>query len=213
VLGELQRALEVIYGVSAPHRVTDYLMGKGDLVRLGVTVRAPEELLVLDRPEGLELGLYICPDVLSALPSLERDERGLMDGMLPAFSTAAEGVSHFIYLTLRAVTDRTVSLLELEVQAEVDKFATALLYLWKRGRRNDSVALRCKLFDRVGFRSDLSRDERDRYSIANRLARRYAAFLETRFVARGCLEGLLRELRRSYRLPSTDKFEYLAMRA
>ncbi len=36
--------------------------------------------------------------------------------------TALEGVSHFVYLAWNAGHDKPVSLLELEMQAEVDKY-------------------------------------------------------------------------------------------
>jgi hypothetical protein len=41
----------------------------------------------------------------------------------------AEGVSHFVYLS-SAMLERSVSLLELEAQAEVDKFAICGLLRW-----------------------------------------------------------------------------------
>jgi hypothetical protein len=150
---------------------------------------------------------------LSGLEWERLSPRGFLDLLLPAFSTAAEGVSHFIYLTLQAVKDRAVSLLELEVQAEVDKFATALLHLWRQGERHHSSELRRRLFERVSYRRELSSEARERYSLANRLARGYASFLERRFILRGCIEGLLRELRCSYRLPSVAKFAHLAQAA
>jgi hypothetical protein len=214
MLDELQRALEVIYGVSAPGRVGDYVATEEVLAALGARARASEELLVVQSESGLELALFISPEVLRSLPKLEASgARAFLDGLLPAFSTAAEGVSHFVYLTLQALRERAVSLLELEVQAEVDKFATALLHLWKHGERRRSPELRARLFDRVGYRADLGVDERDRYRHANHLARGYAGFLETQFVVDGSLERLLRELRHAYRLRGAEKLEYLAARA
>jgi hypothetical protein len=213
MLGELQRALEVIYGVTAPARVEDFLLPRAALARLGQAPGASEALLVRQHGDELDVALYVSPEVMARLPSLGADgARGFLDGLLPDFSTATEGVSHFVYLTLQALLDRTVSLLELEVQAEVDKFATALLHLWKHGERRLSPQLRSRLFEQVGYRSELSAQERERYGLANRLARGYARFLDARFVAPGGLEGLLRELRRSYRLRSAEKLEYLGAR-
>lgn len=213
MLAELQRALETIYGVRAPHAVEDYLVGPRTLSRLGARVRAAEELLVLEGAGEVELALYVEPSLLERLPELALGLPGrFLDQLLPAFAVAAEGVSHFVYFTLQALRDRAVSLLELEAQAEIDKFATAVLHLWKHGERRLSGELRARLFDRVGYRADLSPAEQERYRFANRLARGYAAFLETRYVLRGRLEGLLAELRRSYRLPAAAKFAYLTQR-
>jgi hypothetical protein len=211
MLAQIQRALEAIYGVSAPGKVEDYLVSRATLSGLGESVRAPEELVILPGKDELELALYVSPEVIARLPELGCDTAGgFLEGLLPAFATAAEGVSHFLYLTLCALADRAVSLLELEAQAEVDKFATALLHLWKHGERRRSPLLRELLFDRVGWRAGLSAEEEDRYRFANQLARGYADFLESRFVQDDRLEGLLSELRMSYRLCAPQKFFRLA---
>ncbi len=213
MLNELQDALETIYGIGVPHRVEDFVIDRSHLARLGQTERAPETLYVHEQDGDVDIGLYISPEVMRTLPNLGRRGHELLGvgrGVLPAFTTAIEGVSHFVYLTLQALRERAVSMLELEVQAEIDKFATAVLHLWKQGERQGSGELRARLFDRVSYRADLAPDERNRYVTANRLARGYAAFLEARFIATGQLEGLLRDLRRTYRLASDDKFAWLA---
>jgi hypothetical protein len=105
-----------------------------------------------------------------------------------------------------------VSLLELEVQAEVDKFALLLLHLWRRGLRRVSPALRRRLFDRVAYHAHLGGDELHRYREANRLGGGYARWLEGRYVSGADLDGLLRELRRSYRLGTSEKLGYLGRR-
>jgi hypothetical protein len=213
MLSELQRALEVIYGVSAPLNVEDFLIGRAARDRLRGPGGASEELLVVPLEGEVQVGLYLSEEIVDGLPSLcAPGASAFLEQHLPAFSTAAEGVSHFVYLTLQALRDRAVSLLELEAQAEIDKFATCLLHLWKHGERRRSPELRARLFDRVGYRSGLSGDERARYGFANALARGYAAFLESRFVLDGCLQGLLAELRHSYRLAAADKYAYLVQR-
>lgn len=209
MLNDLQHALETIYGVSVPHRVEDFVLDRAHLEHLGQAERAPETLYVHESGGGIDIGLFISPEVMRRLPELGRNAL-LGRGLLPAFTTAVEGVSHFVYLTLQALRERAVSMLELEVQAEIDKFATSVLHLWKHGEREGSGELRTRLFDRVHFRADLGPEERSRYVTANRLARSYAAFLDARFIASGRLEGLLRELRRTYRLTSVDKFAWLA---
>jgi hypothetical protein len=121
-------------------------------------------------------------------------------------------VSHFVYLATRAAAGRGVSLLELEVQAEVDKFALLLLHLWRRGLRRTSRALRGRLFERVRYGAHLGAEERARYEEANRLGAAYARWLEGRYVEDADIEGLLRELRASYRLGGGEKLAYLGSR-
>jgi hypothetical protein len=120
-------------------------------------------------------------------------------------------VSHFIYAALCAQRARTVSALELELQAEVDKYVTCLL----SGDPGPaaSAAWRRRLYDACSFEPDLDADERDRYRVANDNARRYAGALERRYVARGRIADMLVELRRFYRLPIAGKLDAIARAA
>jgi hypothetical protein len=213
-LAFLQQELESIYGVSAPP-VGEFLLGREAAAATGRAVYAPEELLVLEEEDGVALGLFLDEEVLAAAAGADphhRRPRLVARRVLRHLAPAAEGVSHFVYLATRAAAGRPVSLLELEVQAEVDKFALLLLHLWRRGLRRVSPALRRRLFERVGYREDLGADELSRYREANRLGGGYARWLEGRYVSEADLEGLLRELRRSYRLGSSEKLGYMGRR-
>lgn len=214
-LAYLQAEFEAIYGVEAP-RVGDFLLARDRALAAGAEPRGPEALLLREGEDGLSLGLYLDEAVLRGAaaadtnhprPQLTRRSR------LPHVACAAEGVSHFVYLATRAGADRPVSLLELEVQAEVDKFALLLLHLWRRGLRRLSGALRRRLFERVGYRAWLGEEALERYRTANRLGGGYARWLEGRFVEEADVEGLLRELRASYRLGGGEKLGHLAARA
>jgi hypothetical protein len=210
----LQRELEAIYAVEAP-RVEEFLVGSEAARAAGRAPRAPEELLVVEEEDGLALGLYLAPGVIAAVACADpHDRRPLLTarGALRDVACAAEGVSHFVYLATRAAAGRSVSLLELEVQAEVDKFALLLLHLWRRGLRRMSTALRRRLFERVRYHAWLAAEERARYEEANRLGGGYARWLEGRFVDDADIEGLLRELRRTYRRGGGEKLSYLGTR-
>jgi hypothetical protein len=213
-LAFLQRELEEINGVEAP-RVQEFLMG-GDAARAaGRSPRAPEELLVLEEEDGVSLGLYLDEHVVAAAARTDphdRRPRLTARGELGRVACAAEGVSHFVYLATRAAEGQSVSLLELEVQAEVDKFALLLLHLWRRGLRRMSAALRRRLFERVRFHAWLRAEELHRYREANRLGGGYARWLEDRYVQDADIDGLLRELRRTYRRGGGDKIAYLGTR-
>jgi hypothetical protein len=216
-LSFLQREIEGINAVQAPP-VIDFLVER-DLARAaGAEPRAAEELLVLESEDGIDVGLFLDPGVMSAA-SAASSRRGrprlhARPGR-EGIASAAEGVSHFVYLVTRAGAGGRVSLLELEVQAEVDKFALFLLRAWSGGRRRSarlSAGLRHRLFEEVHFLAHLEEGELLRYRTANRLAAGYARWLELRFVSSGDREGLLRELRATYRLGTADKPGYLASR-
>lgn len=213
-LGFLQEQLESINGVRGP-RVRGFVVGEAVARRHAGELCAPELLLVQEREGELRLGLWLDEGIRGAMRRAGPDRRPHLVGRarLARLAMAAEGVSHFLYLSVRAAAERPVSLLELEVQAEVDTFALLLLYLWRRGRRRLSPGLRRRLFEPAGWRPHLGAEERERYAVANRLARGYARWLEGRFVARGDAEGLLRELRRTYRRGAGDKLAYLEARA
>jgi hypothetical protein len=213
-LAFLQRELEAIYGVSAP-RVEQFLVGSEVARAAGHAPRAPEELLVLEEEDGLALGLYLAPAVVAGAADADpHDPRPRLTarGALRSVACAAEGVSHFVYLATRAAAGGCVSLLELEVQAEVDKFALLLLHLWRRGLRRMSPALRRRLFERVRYHGWLDAEERARYEEANRLGGGYARWLEGRFIEDADIDGLLRELRRTYRRGGGEKLAYLGTR-
>lgn len=209
ILSGLQADLEGIYGVEAPAQVADFVIDRGRWEALSGS-GAPEELVVVQRGEELELGLFLDESVIHAL---SRSGAAWTRERLGAHCQAVEGVSHFVYLTHRASVPRPVSQLELELQAEIDKFATVLLQLWRAGRREAAGALRARLFERVSYRENLSVVERERYEKANVLARAYCRFLEARYVVRNSIEGLLGDLRRMYRLGAGEKLSYAAQGA
>jgi hypothetical protein len=211
-----QEELEAIYGVRAPN-VLEFLVDREAARRSGVgEPRPPELLLVRECDDGVELGLFLDDDVMSATDQTDpHDPRPLLTApsALPRLACAAEGVSHFVYLATRAAAGRPVSLLELEIQAEVDKFALLLLHLWRRGLRKLSPALRSRLYERVRYHAFLEADALERYRLANRLGGGYARWLEDRFVQDADVEGFVRELRVSYRLGGGEKIGYLGARA
>lgn len=213
-LAFIQGELEAIYGVEAP-LVQEFLVGGETARAAGRTPAAPEELLVVEEEDGLALGLYLDERVMAAAERADpHDPRPRLTARssFARLACAAEGVSHFLYVATRARAGRPVSLLELEVQAEVDKFALLLLHLWRRGLRRMSGSLRRRLFERVRYHAHLEADELDRYREANRLGGGYARWLEGRYVDDADIDGLLRELRATYRLGGGDKIAYLDAR-
>ena len=206
-LGQLQRLLQSVHGVEAA-QVRDFLIGPDLREHLAPRSSPSETLLVSEEGEELRIGLFL---EASVLDQLDRPPGTPWTGeRLNAFCAAAEGVSHFLYLSHRASSGGQVSQLELETQGEVDKYLAVLLQLWATGRRSASPALRRQLFENVSFRSALSGPERDRYKLASALAAACAKALEAKYVVQGRLEALLREARRLYRLSGGEKFSALA---
>ncbi|HEY0092713.1 MAG TPA: hypothetical protein VGB96_00245 [Archangium sp.] len=208
MIDRMQDHLEAIYGITCAARAEGFLVDREAAVLLGATGRADEELLVAEGDGELELALYLAPALLHRLKAYESGPvHSLLERELDGFCQVAEGVSHFVYVTHTAVHGRTVSLLELEAQAEVDKFALCLLHRWGDGVEAWAAELLGRLFDRVSYRERLSEAERWRYEEANRLSRNFCSRLMGHVTGRR-LERLLTDLRYAYRLGAEAKLRH-----
>jgi hypothetical protein len=202
----MQRGLEQVYRLNPSPDVRGFIVGDAQRQRLGLE-RLPREQLLLcqDTPDELEIGLFMDPKALANLA--QNDPRnGLGEHNFEDFCLAVEGVSHFVYVLFRATADVPVSALELELQAEVDKFVSALLL------HHDAAPpaqLRHALYERFQLADDLSREEQERYRIANDGAARYTRSLEARFIGQRRIPDMLAELRRFYRLTLADKLDLI----
>ncbi len=216
ILGRLQQGMETLYRVRTELDVEAFVVDAAnrDLALSGCTGpaesrRPREQLLVKETGDGdmMELGLYVNGDTLA---NLERHDpaHGLSHHNLDDFCLAVEGVSHFVYVAVRAAADRTVSALELELQAEVDKFVHCVLVDETAARHPEE--LRAHLFEDARLDPDLDTVERDRYERAHEEARRYTKTLERQYLKPRRMTDMLGELRRFYRLGLQDKLGHIA---
>ncbi len=118
-------------------------------------------------------------------------------------------MSHFLYLARSAALGRRLSMLELEVQAEVDKFASLVLHHWPSLHAASARALHARLFRDVSYRAGLAPEAHARYVEANRLATLFTARMLAHVMARR-LDRLLEALRYAYRLGAEAKLQHLA---
>jgi hypothetical protein len=213
VLRGLQSLIGRLYDVELRYDVYDFLVTDRRTVA-GYAPDGEEELLLAENIDaggnrGAGVALYLDPQLLSRLeqsdPHHELSESNLQD-----YCTALEGVSHFVYSTWRLEHDLPVSLLELETQAEVDKYAVTVFLLGSQQGGAYPAQVHSRLFDRVSFDSRLGPAQVQRYQTAHHCAARYCRRLERTFVTRGAarIEALLRELRRFYRLSANAKLSH-----
>ena len=209
-LGRLQRGLEQLYRIDPTVAVEDFVVDGEARDRMGL-LRAPREQLLLREEDGeLSIGLFVDAAVIDNLVRHDPSE-ALDDRNFSAFVLAVEGVSHFVYTVFCAGAERPISALELELQAEVDKYITCLLV--GGGARPHSERLRRRLFEDFSFEPDLDDAERHRYRVANDNAQRYSASLERRFVGAGRTVDMLGELRRFYRMSLVGKLDFIRQAA
>ena len=210
LVDEVQDQLEAIYDIECP-RASDFLLHpeQAELLR---RPGADEELWVHEGADGLEVGLYYSPALRNHLAERSlRDPAWLALG-LDAYCRLAEGVSHFLYLARAAALGRRLSMLELEVQAEVDKFASLVLHHWPSLRGAAGPELHARLFRDVSYRPGLAPEEEARYVEADRLAALFTARLLAHVITRR-LDRLLEALRYAYRLGAEAKLRHLARAA
>lgn len=211
-LNSLQTQLEHIYDVYACHRVEDFLVTDSALAARLIdrfsTRQSREALLIRQDEDSVDLALYLDPELLAQLAS-DNPAKLLHDGNLAGFWFALEGVSHFLYLAWNAGFKRAVTQLELELQAEIDKFVlTAVLIYCQRGVV-DMRLLRHVLFEETRWCDGLDRVQQQRYQEANRLAARYCGVLEEKYPLIPRNSSLVKELRRFYRMPQSHKIRHI----
>ena len=211
MLRELQDLLAQLYGIAPSVDVRDYLVTDAAFVRQweGDSGRdIDEKLLIVQSPDELGLALFLEPKLLERLESVN-PLRSLDHDSLADFCLVLEGISHFVYLTFNAATDRCVTRLELEMQAEIDKYVSARTLLNQPSRSRFDHDLLSVLFDDPKFHDSLSAEELERYESASRFAGWYCRSLEARYAAGLPDDSMLRELRKFYRLPQPDKLSHI----
>jgi len=210
ILQRMQLLLARLYDAHVEHDPQEFLISdREQLARIlgpAATDVSDEHVFVIDGPDGVRIGLFIDHDVLARLaasdPLTMLDERNLQD-----FCTALEGVSHFHYLLWCLDRRRSVSLLELELQAEVDKYASALLLLTQQRGGEFPRSLHATMFDRVSYVPQIELAARERYEAANRHAAHYCRDLDERYLRRrqSRPEAWVSELRKFFRCGHQQK--------
>ena len=180
---KVQSALERLYRIDRTADVSDYLRSAEEGER--------EALLLREADDGaLEVSLRV--------PHLEGEAN------LDSLCQIIEGVSHFVYVLDRARVDRETTQLELEVQAEVDKWVILAASL----RPFDaavSAALRARLYERIAFEHADGSEQGERYRVANDTAHRFVRKLEGVYVRAARFAEMRDALRRFFRMGQEGK--------
>lgn len=214
MLSDLQNLLSDIYQVEPGYDISDFLVTDPALAKiLGGDALIPntdESVLLTEDDEGMALSVYLDSQMLARL-GRDNPMQTLKASRLNDLWTVLEGISHFNYLVWSAGRDRSVTLLELEMQAEVDKFVST----WLMARDQDGCEFADRLhgwlFNKVRFRPELSEDEHERYRTANNYASRFCHGLMQRLM-HDC-DNTMRELQRFYRLKQSDKISHIHTQA
>ncbi len=214
MLVKLQKQLTDIYQVDRGLDVRDYLITDPHLARLlgrqSLMPNTEESVLLAQDGDGLALSVYLNQELLDRLDAAN-PMANLQLEQLNDFWIALEGVSHFNYLVWSASKDRSVTLFELELQAEVDKFVMSLLLVSKQGHIELARQLHALQFEVSRIKPDLDQEQYERYTAASDYAGRFCHHLRERLIDGN--ERALSELRQFYRLTQTDKISHIHSQA
>lgn len=211
LLKSLQQMLAALYDVPLGLDITEFLITERErLPAAHRDAQADEQVLVTRDDDGLQVGVFLDGRLLERLA---RDDpfRALSGDNLGDYWTALEGVSHFHYLAWNAGHGRAVTLHELELQAEIDKYVSSLWLLRRQHPHRFPVELHHLLFERFRLQADLSAEHRRLYLTANDYAARFCRRIARQFSSTRVSSRIetLAELRRFYRFTHQRKFRYI----
>jgi hypothetical protein len=216
VLQQLQGLLSGIYDLPLRYDVYDFLFTDRERLPPGPRESGTDEQVLVREDQdgkGAAVGVYLDEQLLRRLAAAD-PLRALNGGNIADYWTALEGVSHFLYLAWHAGHDRSVSLLELELQAEVDKYVASWWLLCKQQPQRHPRELHRLLFERTRVDAALAGDRTELYREANRYAARFCRRLERQLCGAARMrQEALAELRRFYRLSRERKVHHIQRHA
>ncbi|MEM7611785.1 MAG: hypothetical protein AAF270_08915 [Pseudomonadota bacterium] len=213
MIGRLQRQHSATYGLAGDHDIRDFLITNRVLAQgigqCALPAGSGETLFVAEDDGELGMSLYLDEGLVTRVSARDLPDN-LRRSALPEFCQILEGVSHFNCMAFKASHDREVSLLELELQGEVDKFVVCM-QIAARHDDHDSVRhLHQWLFDNARFHAELGPCALERYRVASDYAARFCRHLRP-----GLLDdtpATIEELRHFFRLPVADKMSLIHSR-
>jgi hypothetical protein len=213
ILRQLQDLIGDIYDVRINHDVYDFLVTDRDELPPAARASRSDEQLIVAQPAPSEDGevgvsLYLDPALLERLQHAD-PIASLHVGNVADYWTALEGVSHFLYLAWNAGHDKPVSLLELEMQAEVDKYVASYWLMRRQFPARFPAELLRLLFERTRIDPELADGREDLYREATRYAQRFCRKLERSLRNSPSPSEVLAELRRFYRLTNARKVAHI----
>ncbi|HKZ73626.1 MAG TPA: hypothetical protein VJ011_06140 [Steroidobacteraceae bacterium] len=210
ILRQLQELLGGIYDVSLSHDVYEFLCTDRGRLPGAAGEGADEQLIVAQERDAVGVSLYLDPALLERLQKADPIQRLDADNIAD-YCTALEGVSHFVYFAWNAGHDKHVSLLELELQAEIDKYVASFWLMRRQFPERFPAELLRLLFERAHVDPTLAGDRAHLYRAASRYAERYCRRIERALRASRAEpeREVVAELRRFYRLTDAAKRRHI----
>ncbi len=185
----VQDRLVRYYGLEDVPDVEAFLAPRDDAQR--------ERVLVLETEDGVEVRVELPRETIHPARPLTFDE----------LCQVVEGVSHFVLIAERARCELPLTALELELQAEVDKFVLLGVAATRRSTPATLAHLRHRLFSSARFVDAPGTEAGERYRLASRLAWQFVCRLERSYFKAARPRELREALRRFFRAGQTTKLE------
>ncbi len=206
IVDELQSNLQLLYEIETSHLVSSFITTNVHLkAALLASEGASKETVFFREEDGyLDIAVFIDDDVIRQLNS-DVSSGDPLAYDINNYCYVLEGISHFLYLIHNGSYDRCFNLMEMELQAEVDKFIMLQSMVDIEGGGRDKREIHNMVFDNIHFRAGLSQEETGRYKDANFLAGKYCQSLLRDYIDNKNHNDLKRQLRRFYRLSLQEK--------
>jgi hypothetical protein len=211
ILRQIQELIGGIYDVNVAHDVYDFLVTDRAALPAGArSETSDEQLIVAPGNDDVGVSLYLDSSLLERLRNADPMVR-LTEENVADYWTALEGVSHFLYFAWNTGHDKPVTLLELELQAEIDKYVASYLLLKRQFPDRFPAELLRLLFERTRIDPQLANGREHLYRAASRHAEKFCRNLEPllRSSRREFEHEVLAELRRFYRLTDARKVAHI----
>jgi len=201
IIAKLQHDLETIYRLGHFPSIENFLISAHEIkVLLPQEEKPNPQVLFRQEHDEIFLAVFLGEETVARL-----EANILSKSLLSDFCSAAEEISHFLYLSWSANNEKPISLLDIELQGEIDKFLLASQYF------SDEENLFGRMFDQISFHERLDESSLDRYVEANRLGGKFVKTLGKNgdtYEIRTCPQ-ILAKLRAFYRLNSQTRLSHI----
>ncbi len=216
-LSSIQSHLEEIYQLEDLPSVEPFVLLDAKLAdnfsQAGAnrTAVLSEQLFIHSESNELLISLYLDEDLLNRVEKANPYD-AIHQSNLAEYCTVLEGVSHFLYLVSHAQAGHSVRAIELELQAEVDKFIGILTLCGLQAQSIEIFGLVSWLFGQIKVDRKMEPDLKRRYCLANFYAHKYCIkLLRTHMDGSGVdRERLFKDLRYFYRLNFPQKVAHIS---
>ena len=134
MLSRIQKIIEKIYKVETFLNIENYLindpLSNNSNNQKSCRIKSPSSkgyLFLCQNDDELKIAVYLGRETLSNLKNIHL-QKDFCKINLSDFFLATEEISHFIYAVWNAIHKRQITIFEMELQAEVDKYITAIFY-------------------------------------------------------------------------------------